>query len=189
MTRVGLLSKTLRCALASLSIVVVLGGCANSEQEELTTWMQRERDSIKPSVEPIPEPSKFEPSTYGSEALVEPFSSEKLASILRSGQTLVAGKSALIEAELNRRKQPLEAFPLDTMKMVGSMNRKGQLVALIKVDQLLYQVTSGTYLGQNYGRVLNISENELTLREVVQDAAGEWIERPAALQLQEEVNK
>ena len=75
------------------------------------------------------------------------------------------------------------------MTMVGSLNRKGELVALVKVDQLLYQVKPGSYLGQNYGRVIKISENELALREVVQDAAGEWIERPAALQLQEEANK
>ncbi|MCG2783575.1 MAG: pilus assembly protein PilP, partial [Anaerolineae bacterium] len=104
-------------------------------------------------------------------------------------QALPAGNSALIDAEMSRRKQPLEAFPLDTMSMVGSLNRAGQLVALVKVDQLLYQVTQGSYLGQNYGRVLKITENEINLREIVQDAAGEWIERPAALQLQEEVSK
>lgn len=168
---------------------VLLQGCGSSEQEELSLWMQNERNSIKPDVKPIPEPTKFEPYAYGGERLVEPFSSEKLASILRGGQALPAGNSALIDAEMSRRKQPLEAFPLDTMSMVGSLNRAGQLVALVKVDQLLYQVTQGSYLGQNYGRVLKITENEITLREIAQDAAGEWIERPAALQLQEEVSK
>lgn len=175
---------------AALCLVAfVVAGCASSQQDELTVWMQRERDTIKPSVQPIPPPSKFEPYDYRSSGLLEPFSSEKLASILRSGQAMAVGKSALVEAELNRRKQPLEAFPLDTMVMVGSLNRKGKLVALVKVDQLLYQVTPGSYLGQNYGRVMKISENELTLREIAQDAAGEWVERPAALQLQEEAIK
>jgi type IV pilus assembly protein PilP len=75
------------------------------------------------------------------------------------------------------------------MKMVGSLNRNGQLVALLKVDSLLYQVTPGNYVGQNYGRILKILENQIVLREIVQDAAGEWIERPAALQLQEESTK
>ena len=144
---------------------------------------------IKPDVKPIPEPSKFEPYSYGGERFVEPFSSEKLASILKSGQVLSAEKSALIEPELNRRKQPLEAFPLDTMKMVGSLNRAGKLVALVKVDSLLYQVAPGNYLGQNFGRILKVEENQIVLREIVQDAAGEWIERPAALQLQEESTK
>jgi type IV pilus assembly protein PilP len=97
--------------------------------------------------------------------------------------------SALIAPELNRRKQPLEAYPLDTMAMVGSLDRNGQLIALVRVDNLLYQVRSGQYLGQNYGRITRISETEIVLREIVQDAVGEWIERPAALQLQEEGSK
>lgn len=170
-------------------VVVSLSACTGSDQEELGAWMQRERNTIKPDVKPIPEPTKFEPYSYGGERHVEPFSNEKLASILKSGQSLPAEKSALIEPELNRRKQPLESFPLDVMKMVGSLNKGGQLVGLVKVDSLLYQVASGNYLGQNYGRILKIEENQIVLREIVQDAAGEWIERPAALQLQEESTK
>jgi type IV pilus assembly protein PilP len=53
------------------------------------------------------------------------------------------------------------------------------------VDNLLYQVKPGDYLGQNYGRITRITETQIVLREIVQDAAGEWIERPASLQLQE----
>ena len=69
--------------------------------------------------------------------------------------------------------------------MVGSVNRKGAPYALLKVDELLYQVKVGDYVGQNYGKILHITETEVTLREIVQDAAGEWIERPTTLQLQE----
>ena len=173
----------------SLLALAALGGCSGTEQEELSAWMQQERNSIKPDVKPLPEPTKFEPYSYGGERFVEPFSSEKLASILKSGQSLPAEKSALIEPELNRRKQPLEAFPLDTMSMVGSLNKGGKLVGLVKVDSLLYQVAPGNYLGQNFGRILKVEENQIVLREIVQDAAGEWIERPAALQLQEESTK
>jgi type IV pilus assembly protein PilP len=97
--------------------------------------------------------------------------------------------AALLEPELNRRKQPLEAHPLDAMAMVGSLNRDGKLVALVKVDSLLYQVRPGNYLGQNFGRVTRITETEVVMREIVQDSAGEWIERAAALQLQEGASK
>lgn len=177
-------------AYAGLLLSVLLqAACMGGDQEDLVSWMQSERNSIKPDVKPIPEPTKFVPYAYGGERYVEPFSSEKLASILKSGQSMPSEKSALIEPELNRRKQPLEAFPLDTMVMVGSLNRNGKLVALIKVDSLLYQVTPGNYLGQNFGRILKVEENQIVLRELVQDAAGEWIERPAALQLQEEPSK
>lgn len=174
---------------AGMALLIALSACTSSGQDELQAWMQSERNSIKPSVKPIPEPTKFVPQAYGGERLMPPFSIEKLASVLRGSQAAPAVSSALIEPELNRRKQPLEAFPLDTMSMVGSLNRDGQLVALVKVDKLLYQVRSGNYLGQNYGRVTRITETEVVMREIVQDSAGEWIERAAALQLQEDASK
>lgn len=170
-------------------LVGLLSGCTSSGQDELREWMQTERSAIRPQVKPIPEPTKFVPQPYLGERLIEPFSNEKLASVLRSSDVSPAVNSALITPELNRRKQPLEAFPLDSMSMVGSLNRQGQLVALVKVDSLLYQVKPGSYLGQNYGRVMKITETEVVLREIVQDAVGEWTERPAALQLQEEASK
>lgn len=151
--------------------------------------MQTERSAIRPQVKPIPEPTKFVPQAYSGERQLEPFSDEKLASVLKSSDVAPSVNSALITPELNRRKQPLEAFPLDAMSMVGSLNRQGQLVALVKADNLLYQVKAGSYLGQNYGRVMKITETEVVLREIVQDAVGEWTERPAALQLQEEASK
>lgn len=172
-----------------LVLTAALAACTSSGQDELQAWMQSERNSIRPSVAPIPEPTKFIPQAYEGERSVPPFSSEKLASVLRGSQSAPVANSALIEPELNRRKQPLEAFPLDTMSLVGSLNRGGQLVALVKVGDLLYQVKPGTYLGQNYGRVTRITEREVVLREIVQDSAGEWMERAAALQLQEEASK
>ncbi len=172
-----------------LVLTLALGACTSSGQDELQAWMQSERNSIRPSVAPIPEPTKFVPQAYEGERLTPPFSSDKLASVLRGSQSTPVVNSALIEPELNRRKQPLEAFPLDTMSLVGSLNRGGQLVALVKVGGLLYQVKPGSYLGQNYGRVTRISEQDVVLREIVQDSAGEWTERAAALQLQEDASK
>ena len=79
----------------------------------------------------------------------------------------------------------LEALPLDAMSMVGSVNKGNVAFALIKVDKQLYQVRLGDYLGPNFGRVIRVTETELGLRELVQDAAGEWTERAVTLQLQE----
>jgi type IV pilus assembly protein PilP len=79
----------------------------------------------------------------------------------------------------------LEAYPLDSMTMVGSFAKGGRPYALLRVDNLLYQVKVGDYLGQNYGRIDGIGETDVSLREVVQDAAGEWTERISTLQLQE----
>jgi type IV pilus assembly protein PilP len=172
-----------------LVAVTVLTACSSSGQDDLPRWMQTERNAIKPKVTPIPEPTKFVPQAYAGERATAPFDKEKLVAALRGSPGVPAANSALIESELNRRKQPLEAYPLDAMTMVGSLDRQGQLVALVKVDALLYQVRAGSYLGQNYGRVKSITETEIVLREIVQDSAGEWIERPAALQLQEDASK
>jgi type IV pilus assembly protein PilP len=176
------------CAVALLALLA-LAACTSSGEDELAQWMQAERNGIKPSVTPIPEPTRFLPQPYAGERLPAPFSPEKLASALRGSPAATPANAALIEPELRRRKQPLEAFPLDTMTMVGSLNRQGQLVALVKVDALLYQVRPGSYLGPNFGRVTRITETDIVLREIVQDSTGEWIERPAALQLQEDASK
>lgn len=161
-----------------------LTACADSEQEELRRWMVEQRAQVKPRVPPITEPKKFTPQAYTEGAAFEPFNLLKLTQALRR-ESNQPSTSELIAPELARRKEALEAFPLDAMAMVGSMNRKGEPVALIRVDKLLYKVRVGEYLGLNYGRITRINETEVALREIVQDAAGEWIERVATLQLQE----
>ena len=98
---------------------------------------------------------------------LSPFSSHKLAVATRQD---MREPNPLLTAELNRRREPLEAFPLDSMSMVGSMNKQGRAFALLKVDALLYQIKVGDHLGQNYGRVTRMAENEVGLREIVQDA-------------------
>ena len=127
-------------------------------------------------------PKRFDPQPYTSAQAVDPFSSQKLTVALKQE---ARQPNSLLSAELNRRKEPLEAYPLDSMTMVGSVNKQNLPYALLRVDALLYQVKVGDYLGQNYGRITRIAETEVALREIVQDAAGEWIERPATLQLQE----
>ena len=171
----------------SFGFFVLLGvvGCSSSEQAELQQWMTDQRTAIKPKVEPLPEPSKFSPQPYNQEAAIEPFSNQKLTQALKRDSNQATANVALIAPELSRRKEPLEASPLDAVSMVGSLIKTGQPVALVRVDNLIYQVRAGNYLGQNYGRVTKVTETSLSLREIVQDAAGEWIERPATLQLLE----
>ena len=169
----------------SALILVTLAGCGASSEDELREWMAEQRSQMRPHVAPISEPKKFKPESYNQAALVEAFSKEKLTQALKRDSARPPTENALIAPELARRKEALEAFPLDALSMVGSLVREGKPAALIKVDNLLYQVLPGSHLGQNYGRVTKITETEVVLREIVQDAVGEWIERPAALQLQE----
>ncbi|NJS35611.1 MAG: pilus assembly protein PilP [Brachymonas sp.] len=168
-----------------IASTLLLTGCFGDDQQDLRQWMQEQRNSTKPSVPPIPEPKKFTPAGYVNDVSVEPFSNQKLAQALKRESTQATANAALVAPELNRRREALEAFPLDAIAMVGTMQPKGVQMALVRVDKLLYQVRVGNYLGQNYGKVMKLSETELVLREIVQDAAGEWIERQATLQLQE----
>jgi type IV pilus assembly protein PilP len=164
---------------------LMLSACFGDDQQDIKQWMQEQRNATKPNVPPIPEPKKFTPAPYQTDVSVEPFSNQKLAQALKREASQASANAALVAPELNRRKEVLEGYPLDTIAMVGSMLPKGMPVALVKVDKLLYQVRVGNYLGQNYGKVVKLTETELVLREIVQDAAGEWIERQASLQLQE----
>jgi type IV pilus assembly protein PilP len=168
-----------------MSVVLALTACGVNGEDELRQWMSEQKSQTRPKITPISEPKQFKPESYNQVAVVEPFSREKLTQALRRESTQAVTNGALIAPELARRKEPLEAFPLDAMAMVGSLVKAGQPVALVKVDSLLYQVKPGNYLGLNYGRVMKISETEVTLREIAQDAVGEWIERAATLQLQE----
>ena len=162
----------------------LLSGCGASDQE-LQVWMAEQRNQSRPKVDRIAEPTKFSPQPYTQEGSVEPFSNQKLAQALKRDSNQATVNSTLITPELARRKEPLEASPLDAVAMVGSLIKVGQPVALVRVDNLLYQVRVGNYLGQNYGRITKVTETGLSLREIVQDATGEWIERTATLQLQE----
>lgn len=169
-------------------LVVSLAACSQASNDELQQWVAEQRQTARPKVEPVKAPKDFVPQGYSSAAAVSPFSSEKFTSTLRQ-QTATSGNAALVAAEMKRPKGPLEMMPLDTMSMVGLLDKAGRKVALVRVGGLLHQVEVGNYLGQNYGRVLRISETEITLREIAQDAVGEWTERTATLQLQEGTSK
>ena len=176
---------TTKTAVTAISLALLLTACSSSGQEELQQWMSQQRAQTKPRIQPIPEPKKFTPQSYTQEALTDPFSNQKLTQALKRESSQSTSNAALVAPELTRRKEPLESFPLDAMKMVGSMAKEGKPVALVRVDNLLYQVRLGNYLGQNFGKIVKVAETEVVLREIVQDAAGEWIERTATLQLQE----
>ncbi|MBL8344110.1 MAG: pilus assembly protein PilP [Rubrivivax sp.] len=181
MTQVDAFRPRHRLVVLGLVSAALLIGCG-AEHEELQQWMEQQKREVKPSVTPLAPPKKFNPQPYASAQAVDPFSQQKLSVALKQE---ARQPNSLLAAELNRRREPLEAFPLDSMSMVGSVNKQGRPYGLLRVDNLLYQVKVGDYLGQNYGRITRIGETEIALREIVQDAAGEWIERPATLQLQE----
>ena len=91
--------------------------------------------------------------------------------------------------DLNRRKEPLEAFPLEQLKMVGTLSMNNEMYAIVRADKTLYRVRKGNYMGQNFGLITDVTESEIKLKEIVQDSAGDWAERQSVLPLLEEVGK
>ncbi len=173
--------KTLLAALGALA-AVSLAGCA-SDQSDLRAWMQTVRASAKPVHESISEPRRFEPYRYDNESQVDPFSVARLG-----GSSDAAGAGAGrggLKPDTTRVREALEAYPLDAIRMVGHLaNRQGQY-ALLQAESLVYQARVGNYAGQNYGMITRISETEIKLKELVQDAVGDWVERETILQIQD----
>lgn len=167
--------------MAALTASTLLVGCSGA-QDELQQWIDQQRREVKPNVPPLSAPKKFDPQPYLAGSAVEPFSAQKLTVAIKQE---ARQSNSLLAAEINRRKEPLESYPVDSMAMVGSVTKQGRPYALLRVDNLLYQVKQGDYLGQNYGKITKITETDISFREIVQDAAGEWIERTSSLQLQE----
>lgn len=174
-------SRISRAIWLGVLVPMLFAGCGDA-QDELQQWMEQQRREVKPNVVPLSPPRKFDPQPYLAGNAVEPFSTQKLTVAVKQE---ARHQNSLLAAEINRRREPLEAYPIDSMTMVGSVTKHSRPQALLRADKLLYQVKVGDYIGQNYGKIRSITETELTYREIVQDQAGEWIERIHSLQLQE----
>jgi type IV pilus assembly protein PilP len=177
---------TLRFSAGLMFCLLIVSGCSPAVDDGMAAWIQAERQAAQPLVQPLPVPTGFTPQLYETEGLGDPFGSERLTSGLRGSAVSSPGDSTGGVIESKRRRQPLEAFALERMTLVGTLSREGQRAALVKVGQQLYQVQAGDYLGQHHGRVQRITEHHIELRERVLDANGQWIARSVALPLQEE---
>jgi type IV pilus assembly protein PilP len=168
--------------LVPIAVAGVVAGCS-SELEELKTFVRESEKGLPRRIEPLPAVKPFEPFTYEGFDLPDPFQPRKLAPPKEGG----AGGG--IAPDLNRRKEPLEAFPLEQLKMVGTLSQAGETYALVRADKTLYRVKKGNYMGQNFGLITQVTESEIKLKEIVQDSAGDWAERQSVLPLLEEAGK
>jgi len=172
--------KTSRLLLIG-SILALLAACSDSN-DELRQWMADTRKEMKPVTATIAEPKTFEPFIYHDQDAIDPFDPSKVTNALKA---LSAKSTSGLAPDLSRRREPLEAYPLDTLTMVGTLQKPNLRYALIRADGVIYQVKVGNYIGQNFGIITRLDDNEVAVKEVVQDAAGEWVERATTLQLQE----
>jgi type IV pilus assembly protein PilP len=159
-----------------------LVGCGDGGVQEVRQWMDEVRQQTVVVVPKISEPKTFTPFVYNEKNEVDPYNPAKLAAAFAK---LQGNSTSNIKPDLERRREPLEAFPLDTIKMVGTLQKPSLSYALLQVDKAVFQAKVGNYIGQNFGMITKITDTEVELKEIVRDASGEWVERQAKLELQE----
>lgn len=161
---------------------VVLAGCGDSDVREVRDWMAQVKRDTRPAVKPLPAPKEFIPFAYLEKGQVDPFSPQKLQAGLDKG---VQASHSPYTPDTRRPKELLENYPLDTMRMVGVLEKGGANYALVQIDRSVYQVRVGQHVGENFGLVTRVTAGAVDIREVVQDAGGEWVERMSKLELQD----
>lgn len=172
-----LTAKVLMVVLAGL----LIAGCSGDNLSDLRSFVQAEKAKPGGHVEPIPEVKPFESFTYKVNGRKSPFQPWGLSA---DGAKLHGASAGGLHPDTNRRREALEAFPLDTLRMVGTVSLKNGVWAIIQApDHLVYRVTRNNYIGQNYGRITKISEDKVELVEIVPDGIGGWLKRSASLVL------
>ncbi|MES2933544.1 MAG: pilus assembly protein PilP [Pseudomonadota bacterium] len=160
-----------------------LVGCGDSGVGDVKQWMEETKRQTKISIPKLPEPKIFTPFLYGGKADVDPYSPSKL--LIALAKSKAQSGTGIRAPDQDRRREPLEGYPLDSLKMVGTLEKPGLQYALLQADKTLFQAKIGNYVGQNFGIITGVSETAVEVKEIVQDASGDWVERKATLELQE----
>jgi len=160
----------------ALAAVVVLSGCADGDMRELQTWTDQQYKDHKPEVEPLPVIKPHQTFVYNASSLPNPFSPGNLER--RKPGPIGTGPTP----DFDRRKEPLEEYPLDSIAMVGTLFKdETSWVILRAPDGTIHRAKRGNHLGQNFGEITTINEERISVRELVQGPNGHWIERDAGL--------
>ncbi|KAB2314751.1 pilus assembly protein PilP [Betaproteobacteria bacterium SCN2] len=163
--------------LMTFFLAAALTACGGGDMEDLQRFMDEAGKDMQGKIEPLPQIKPYEPFSYEAFDLPDPFKPRKLSA---------AGGGGGLQPDLTRPREPLEAYSLETLKMVGMISKKNGTHAVIATpDKTIYHVRAGNYMGQNFGLISRITDTEITLKEIVQDSAGDWAERTSTMTLQE----
>jgi type IV pilus assembly protein PilP len=167
----------------ALGAAALVAGCGGEEHGDLKQELAEATKDFRGQVPPLPQVRPYEPVPYTSEGQVDPFRTDRME-VVQAGDKGAKVPEALLMHE-KRVKEPLEAFPLESIQMLGTITQDKETFGLVKAGPNLYRVKKGNYLGQNFGVITGIDEGGIKLKELVQDSSGEWVERTSGLQLVE----
>ena len=165
--------------LALISLLLVLTGCGDT-LEGVKAYVEEVKASPKPAADPLPEVKEFEHFEYSAKYLRSPF----VAPQRELTEDVITESRNCLQPDINRRKNPLEAYGLDNLHMRGSLGQKDDLWALVQtLDGDVYKVRKGHYLGLFHGQIVRVSDQQIELTEIVPDGSGCWKERDNILAL------
>jgi len=168
--------------LFSLLMLAGFAGCANQEMTDLRTFVEDVKERPPGRIEPLPEIREVQTHSYSSSELRNPFAAENT-----QDSQLTTVQTNGLTPDFNRRKEELEGFPLDTLRMVGTLEQDNSTWGLIKTnDGTIHRVRPGNHMGMNYGKIERVSEEKIELTEIIQDGRGGYIERQASVSLGEQ---
>ena len=163
--------------------MALLAGCGNDEFSDLNQYISEVKAKPKEPIKPLPEIKLIEPFMFKPEGLRDPFKSLEQP---EQAQSVEVSTGSGIKPDTSRRKEELEAFSLDLLRMVGTVDMKSSLWGLIKASEgTVYRVKVGNYMGKNYGKIIRIVSDRIELMEIVPDKPGTWREQPASIALTE----
>jgi type IV pilus assembly protein PilP len=165
--------------LLAVMLCAALAGCGDDGFDDLRAFMESTGKDGKNQIEPLPAVQKVDIFEYRPDDLLDPFMPRSLRP---------TGKGGGLQPDLERPRQPLEEFPIDALRLVGTMRKPATpLRAIVKDPKgTLHTVGVGSRIGQNFGKVVAVSEDGLQITELVQDAGGEWVESKAVMTMTEE---
>lgn len=163
-------------------LCVLVTGCgSNTDHAELRDYIKQVKSRPPGMIEPIPTFRPYEAFVYSATAKRSPFEQP-----IEEKQRVVAAANSDLKPDFSREKEYLESFDLNDLNMVGTLERDGTLWALISDSSGgIHRVTTGNYLGKNFGRIVETSRTQLEITEIVSNGLGGWVERPRVLNLSE----
>ena len=166
-----------RAAFLAVSVLAFLAGCGAESHKDLQDWMKEQGKGVRGRLDPLPQIKPYEPFAYNDFDLPDPFKPRKI-------EPTKGDSTSKLAPDLNRRREPLEAYPIESLSMVGTLEKGKTVYALVKTPEKdIYQVRQGNHLGQNYGVIVGITDTDIKLKELMQDGSGDWSERSSTLNL------
>ena len=167
----------------ALLLSALLSACGGEEHVDLKQWMKDQAKDMRGRVPPLPEVKPFPVVSYDALDMVDPFRSARIEPERKKD-------GGGIKPDFDRPREVLESYPLESLRFVGLIRNNRMFYAVISVDKTVHRVKIGNYMGENFGIITDIQaspgldEGKLVLRELVQEASGDWVERVQTIEMQ-----